>query len=169
MANCAAQPITSIPLLHNDATLGTVHCFAWLHKSLFVRQKIGVNRRTKLQEGRRKDVRWEDVVGISFYLIYQHGELNTLAIFLKSSANIVHLKAVQKHQGHSLSCTHKYLLQLTLSSCVVLLAAESFIARAARSSWYCLQFIPSWIDWGEMKKDTETEKTKNNFNVCIQP
>lgn len=32
------------------------------------------------------------------------------------------------------------------SRCVVLLAAESFIARAARSSWYCLQFIPSWID-----------------------
>lgn len=33
-----------------------------------------------------------------------------------------------------------------LSRCVVRLAAESFIARAARSSWYCLQFIPSWIN-----------------------
>lgn len=31
------------------------------------------------------------------------------------------------------------------NSWVVLLAAESLIARAARSSWYCLQFMPSWI------------------------
>lgn len=34
VTDCAAQPITSIPLLHNDATLGTVHCLPRLHKSL---------------------------------------------------------------------------------------------------------------------------------------
>lgn len=55
-------------------------------------------------------------------------------------------------EGMSLSLswhTHvkRSLWWFTLSRCVVLLAAESFIARAARSSWYCLQFIPSWIAW----------------------
>lgn len=66
-------------------------------------------------------------------------------------------------------CIHKCLLQLTLSRCVVLLAAESFIARAARSSWYCLQFIPSWMDWGEQKIETKKMMHKDwNTDVFEQ-
>lgn len=42
--------------------------------------------------------------------------------------------------------SRKHFFQPTLRRFVVLLAAESFIAHAARSSWYCLQFFPSCID-----------------------
>lgn len=36
---------------------------------------------------------------------------------------------------------------VTLSRSRVRLAAESLMARVVRSSWYCLQFMPSWIAW----------------------
>lgn len=34
VTDSAAQPITSVPLLHDDATLGAVHCLPRLHQSL---------------------------------------------------------------------------------------------------------------------------------------
>lgn len=37
----AAEPVTSIPLLHNDATLGAVHGLARLHKSLRDNKYVG--------------------------------------------------------------------------------------------------------------------------------
>lgn len=39
VTDSAAQPIASISLLHNDATLGTVHGLTWLHKSLKDRRR----------------------------------------------------------------------------------------------------------------------------------
>lgn len=42
VTDSAAQPITSISLLHYDATLGTVHRLTWLHQSLNNRQLVSV-------------------------------------------------------------------------------------------------------------------------------
>lgn len=102
VTDSAAQPITSISLLYDDATLRTVHCLAGLHKSL--EQKF----------------------------ISKEGK-NVKNILVGAGIDIPRL------------CSLLRLSQLTFSKWVVRLAAESFIARAARSSWYCLQFIPSWM------------------------